>query len=79
MYYKGQATKKTVVERFNLKRLSEMAVRKQFQIEISKRFEALENLNDSEDINRAWQNIKENIKVSAKETLDVYRQKQHKP
>jgi hypothetical protein len=30
-----------------------MEVRKQFQIEISDRFEALENLNDSEDINRA--------------------------
>jgi hypothetical protein len=29
-------------------------VRKQFQIEISNRFEALENLHDSEDINRAW-------------------------
>jgi hypothetical protein len=34
-----------------------MEVTKQFQIEISNRFEALENLNDSEDINRAWENI----------------------
>jgi hypothetical protein len=39
------------------------------KIEISKRFEALENLNDSEDINRAWENIREDIKISAKETL----------
>jgi hypothetical protein len=54
-------------------------VRKQFQIEISDRFEALENLNDSEDVNRAWENIRENIKISAKETLGLYRQKQHKP
>jgi hypothetical protein len=51
-----------------------MEVRKQFQIEISNRFEALKNLNDSEDIN-----IRENIKVSAKETLGLYGQKQHKP
>jgi hypothetical protein len=29
---------------------------------------ALENLYDSEDINRAWENIKENIKTSAKES-----------
>jgi hypothetical protein len=39
-----------------------MEVRKQFQTAISNRFEALENLNDSEDINKAWENIKENIK-----------------
>jgi len=31
-------------ERFNLRKLNEMAVRKQYQIEISKRFAALENL-----------------------------------
>ena len=36
------------------------------------------NLNDSEDINRAWKNIRENIKISAKETLDLYGQKHHK-
>jgi hypothetical protein len=34
---------------------------------MSNRFAALENLNDSEDINRAGENIKENIKTSAKE------------
>jgi hypothetical protein len=49
-----QAAQKADVERFDLKKLSEMEVRKQFQIEISNRFEALENLNDREDINRAW-------------------------
>jgi hypothetical protein len=27
------------------------------------------SLNGSDDINRAWENIKENIKVSAKESL----------
>jgi hypothetical protein len=50
-----------------------------FQIEISDRFEALENLNDSEDLNRGWENIKENVKVPAKEMLGLYRQKQHRP
>jgi hypothetical protein len=39
---------------------------KKYQTEISNRFAALENSNDSEDINRAWENIKENIKTSAK-------------
>jgi hypothetical protein len=31
----------------------------------------LENLNDRKDINRAWENIKENIKALAKESLGV--------
>jgi hypothetical protein len=35
---------------------------KQYQIKISNRFAALENLNVSENINRAWENIQENIK-----------------
>jgi hypothetical protein len=48
-----QAAQQTDVERFNLKKLSEMEVWKRFQIELSNRFGALENLNDSEDINRA--------------------------
>jgi hypothetical protein len=73
------AAQKTDVNRFNLKKLSEREVRKEFQIEISNRFEALENLNDIEDVNRAWENIRENIKISAKEMLGLYRQKQHKP
>ena len=67
------------MEGFNLKKISEMEVRKQFQIEISNGFEALENLIDSKDINRAWENFYENIKILAKETLGLYGQKQHKP
>jgi hypothetical protein len=39
----------------------------------------LENLNDSKNINRAWENMKENIKTSAKESLGLYDVKQHKP
>ena len=39
----------------------------------------MENLNDSEDINGAWKNFKENILKSAKESLGLYELKQHKP
>ena len=46
---------------------------------IPNRFAALENLNDSEDINGAWENIKENIKTSAKESLGLFELKQHNP
>jgi len=35
------------------------------------RFAALENLSHSDDINRVWVNIKENIKTSAKESLGM--------
>jgi hypothetical protein len=74
-----QAAQKFDAERFNLKNLSELGVRKQYQIKISNRFAALENLNVSEDINRAWENINDSIKISAKESLGLYERKQHKP
>ena len=56
-----------------------MEVSKQYQIEISNRFGALENLSDGEDINRAWEIVKEIIKISAKESLVLHELKQHKP
>ena len=39
-----QATEKFDVEIFNLRKLSELEVRKQYQIDIKYRFTALENL-----------------------------------
>jgi hypothetical protein len=43
------------------------------------RFAALENWNDSEDINWGWENFKQNIKISAKDSLGLYELKQRKP
>jgi hypothetical protein len=54
------------MESFNLRKLNELEVRKQYQITISNNVSALENLNDSEGINRAWENVIENIETSAK-------------
>jgi hypothetical protein len=48
-----QVAQKFHGERFNLKKLKELEVRKQCQIEITKRFAALENLDNDGDINRA--------------------------
>jgi len=48
-------------------------------VQQSNRFAALENLSESEDINRAWKKFKENIKISAKQSLDLYELKQHRP
>jgi len=61
-----QAANNFDVERLNVRKRSELGVRKQYHFKILKSFTALENVNDNEDINRAWENIKENIKTSAK-------------
>ena len=74
-----QETKKLDGERFNLRKLKDLEIKKQYQIEITKRSAALENISDNGDINRAWENIKENIKTSAKESLGLHELKQQKP
>ena len=66
------------MERFNLGELKELEVWKQCQIKVSNRFVAWENLSDREGIKRAWENTKENIKISSKESLGLYELKQHK-
>jgi hypothetical protein len=45
-------------ERFNIRKLNELEVRKQYQIEITNKSAALENLNDGKDINRVWEKLK---------------------
>jgi hypothetical protein len=74
-----QEAQKFDVERFNLRKLSELEVRKQYQIRISNMFAALEDLNDSKDIKRAWVNNKERIKTPAKDSLVPHALKQYKP
>ena len=67
------------MERLNIGKINELEFRKQYQIVIFYRFAALENLNDSEDINMARENIKEIIKTSAKDSLGLCEMKQRKP
>jgi hypothetical protein len=57
-----KGTLKFYVEIFNLRNLSELEIRKEYQIEISNRFTAMENLNNSEDVKKSWENIKQNMK-----------------
>ena len=70
-----QEAQRVYGEIYNLRKLNELEVRKQYQIEITNRCAALENLSDDEDINRAW----ENIKTSAKGSRGLLEFKQHKP
>jgi hypothetical protein len=68
--------------RFNLKKLNNVVVKEQYQVEISNRFTTLENFDDDDDdvdISRAWESIRENMKASATESLDYYELKWHKP
>jgi 50S ribosomal subunit-associated GTPase HflX len=74
-----QAAQKFDGERFNMRKLKELEIKKKHQIEITNRFAALEVLDGDEDINRAWENMKENIKTSAKQSIRLHELKQHKP
>ena len=65
--------------RFILRKLKELEVKEKCQIKITNRFAALENLNVDEDVNRVWENIRENLKTTAKEILGLHEWKQHKP
>ena len=65
-------------EKFNFRKLNNLEFRKQYQIVITHRFETLGNISDNRDINRAWENMKVNIKTSAKGSLVLLELKQHK-
>ena len=56
-----QAAQKIDGERFNLRKLNQLEVRKQYHFEITNNFAALENLSDGEDINVIWENIKKTL------------------
>ena len=62
-----------------MRKLNEPEVREQYQIEITNRFAALENLKDGEDINGTWESIKMNIQSLAKESLGLHEFNQNKP
>ena len=72
-----QAAQNSDVEIFNLRKISDMEVRKRYQIKMSNRFAALGNLSDNDDINKAWENLQENIKKLREDSPGVYELKQH--
>jgi 50S ribosomal subunit-associated GTPase HflX len=67
------------MERSNLKKLHEVECKEQYRVEVSNRFAALDHLDKEVEINSARQMIRENIKISAKESLGYYELKKHKP
>jgi hypothetical protein len=67
-----QRSQRFDIERFSLKKLNDVEGKEQFRVEVSNRFAALEDLDRWVEINSAWETIRENIKISAKESLGYF-------
>jgi hypothetical protein len=74
-----QGSHKFHMERFNLKKLNEVEGKEHDRIELSNRFAAFKDLDAEVEINTVWETIRDNIKISAKESLGYYEFKKHKP
>jgi hypothetical protein len=48
---------------FNLKKLKYVEAKVEYEVNISNRFSALENLDGGVDINSAWRTIRENTRI----------------
>jgi flagellar basal body-associated protein FliL len=59
--------------------VNEVEGKEQYRVEVSNRFAALEDLDAEVGINSAWVTIRENIKISAKESPGYYELRKHKP
>jgi hypothetical protein len=73
-----QARQKFHLERFDLKNL-DVEVKEKYQVEISSRFAALESLDESFNINNAWESIRGNTKTSAEDNVGYQKLKHNKP
>jgi hypothetical protein len=74
-----QRSQRFNMERFNLKKLNDVEGKEQFRVEVSNIFAALEDFGTELEINSAWETIRENIKISAKESSGYFELKKHKP
>jgi hypothetical protein len=64
-----RARQKFDLQRCDLKKLNDVEVKEKYQLEMSNRFAALENLVEGSDIKNAWERVREIIKTSTKENL----------
>jgi hypothetical protein len=60
------------MQRFDLRKLNDAEVKGQYQVKITNRFAALEKTDENVDMDRGWENITENMNISAKESLGHY-------
>jgi hypothetical protein len=74
-----QRSQRYNLERFSLKKLNDAEGKEQFRVEVSNRFAALEDMDRGVEINSAWETIRGNIQISARESLGYFELKMHKP
>jgi hypothetical protein len=74
-----QRSQRFNMERFNFKNLNDVEGKEQFRVEVSNRFAAFELLDEEVEFNSAWESTRENIKISAKESLGYFELKERKP
>jgi hypothetical protein len=67
------------MERFKVKKLNKVDGKEKYRFEVSNRFAVLEHLDAEVEVNSTWEMIRENIKISAKESLGYFELKKHKP
>jgi 50S ribosomal subunit-associated GTPase HflX len=75
------AVNKQRSHRFHMERfkLNQVEGKEKYRVEVSNKFEALKDLDADVEINSAWETIRENIKISAKESLGYFELKKHMP
>jgi hypothetical protein len=74
-----QSSQRFQRERFNLKKLDEVEGKQQFRVKVSNKLAALEDFDTEVEINGAWETIRENINITAKESIGYFELKKHKP
>jgi hypothetical protein len=67
------------MEKFNPMEVNEGKVKEQYQVTINNKFASLENLEDNGNINTAWNTIRQNFKISTKESIGHCESQHHKP
>jgi hypothetical protein len=73
-----QRSQRFNMERFILKKLDQVEGKEQFRFEVSNKFAALEDVDTEVEINSAWETVRDNITISAKESIGYFELKKHK-
>jgi hypothetical protein len=63
-----QRSQRFHMERFTLKKLNDVEGKEQFRVEVSIRFVGLEDMDTEEEINSAWESIREYKNFSKRES-----------
>ncbi|KAJ4426281.1 hypothetical protein ANN_27093 [Periplaneta americana] len=70
------------IRRFSIPKLKDEETKQHYQVEISNRFAVLASSDEDEeelDVNSIWENIRDNIKIAAEQSIGYYETKKKKP